>query len=134
MRNRPANWVTTALLLFQLAIALPWQAAHANMAPPERRASDMDARHCPAHSSKGSSTDERHGGGASTSAPSSHGNPAHGHDCCGSLDCQYHCAQVPGALHLPLASVVFSASFLLPFVEARPPVARTNELFRPPIA
>jgi hypothetical protein len=126
--------MTTALLLLQLAIALQWQVAHANMVPPERRASGSETRHCPSHQPKDSRTDERDGAGTSTSAPSSQNNPAHGHSCCGSLDCQYHCAQAPGVLHLPLASIALSASFLLPFVDALPPVARTNELFRPPIA
>jgi hypothetical protein len=133
VRNRPANWVTTALLLFQLAIALQWQVAHASMALPERQASGIDARHCPDHPSKASRTGERLRAEASTSAPP-HNDPAHQHDCCGSLDCQCHGAQGPGALDLPVASAVGSASFLLPVFDARPPVARTNEVFRPPIA
>src|SRR5882757_5921782 len=106
MRNRPANSMTIALLMFQLAIGMQWQAAHANMAPLERQASGMDARHCPTHR----------------------------HDCCGSLDCQCHGAQGSVALATSLASLAFSASFLPPFVSARASVARTNELFRPPIA
>jgi hypothetical protein len=114
VRNRSTNWVITALLMLQLVIGMQWQVAHANMAPPERQASGMDARHCPDHPSKDVL--------------------AHKHDCCGSLDCQCHGAQGPGALDLPLASVACSASLLLPFFDARPPVARTNELFRPPIA
>jgi hypothetical protein len=134
VRNRPANWVTTALLLLQLAIGLQWQVARAIAAPPEWQASGMDARHCPAHPSKDSRTDERRGAGASTGAPSSHNETVHKHDCCGSLDCQCHCAQGPGVHYLPLSRVVLSASFLLSFVNARPPVARTNEVFRPPIA
>ena len=95
-----------ALLMFQFVIGMQWQVAHANMALPERHVSGVDARHCPAHS----------------------------HDCCGSIDCRCHGSQGPGVLDLPLASVVCSASFLLPFFDARLPVARTNELFRPPIA
>jgi len=109
--------VTTALLMFQLAIGLQWQVAHAIAAPPEWQASGMDARHCPVHP-----------------APSSHDNPAHKHDCCGSLDCQCTFAQGPAVLDLPPSRVVLPASFLLSFVNARPPVARTNEVFRPPIA
>ena len=134
MRNRFGNWVIAALLMFQLVIGMQWQVAHADMAPPERQASGMDTRHCPGHASK-SRTDGR-GAGALTSASPAHGTsaPAHKHDCCGSLDCQCHCAQAPGVLNLPLASVFCSPSFLLPFFDARPPVARTNELFRPPIA
>jgi hypothetical protein len=108
MRNRPANWVIPVLLMFQLVIGVQWQVAHANIAPPERQVSGVDARNCPGH--------------------------AHKHDCCGSLDCQCHCAQAPAVLNLSSARVVGSASFLLPLFDARPPVARTNELFRPPIA
>ncbi len=134
VRNRSTNWVIAALLMLQLVIGMQWQVAHANMALPERQASGMDARHCPDHPSKDLRTDEKRGAGAQTSAPSSHDNPVRNHDCCGSLDCQCHGAQGPGALDLPLASVVGSASFLLPVFDARPPVARTNELFRPPIA
>jgi len=118
VRNRLGNWPLAALLMLQLVIGLQWQVAHANMARPERQASGMDAQHCPDH----------------PSTPSSHNNPAHNHDCCGSLDCQWcHGAQGPGVLGLPPASVVRSASFPMPRVNARPPVARTNELFRPPI-
>ena len=111
MRNRPLNWVTTALLLFQLSIGMQWQAANANMASLEPQASGldqasgMDARHCHTHK----------------------------HDCCGSLDCQCQGAQGSVVVAPPLASVVLFASFLLPLVNARLPVAHTNELFRPPI-
>ena len=134
VRNRLANWIIAALPMIQLVVGMQWQVAHANMATPERQANGADARHCPDHPSKDSRTDERRGAGASTSLPSSHNTPADKHDCCASLDCQGHCAQGPGVLDLPLASVVCSPSFLLPFFDARPPVARTNELFRPPIA
>jgi hypothetical protein len=126
--------VIAALLMFQLIIAMQWQVAHANMVPPERQASGADARHCPDHPSKDSGIDKRRGPGASTSASSSNDSPVHKHDCCGSLDCQCYCGQGPGVLDLPLASVVCSTSSLLPFFDARPPVARANELFRPPIA
>lgn len=134
VRNRSTNWVIAALLMLQLVIGMQWQVAHADMAPPERQARGVDARHCPHHASKDSRTDGRGGAGASTSARSPHNIPAQKHDCCVSLDCQCHCAQGPGVLDLPLASVVYSASFLLPLFDARPPVARTNEFFRPPIA
>ena len=134
VHNRSADWVIVALLMFQLVIGMQWQVAHANMAPPERQESGVDAKRCPGHPSKDAGADERRGAGASTSAPFSHDNPAQKHDCCGALDCQCHCAQGPGVLDLPLTSVVCSASFLLPFFDARLPVARTNELFRPPIA
>jgi hypothetical protein len=123
-----------ALLMLQLVIGMQWQVARANMSPPERQASGVDARHCPDHPSKDLRTEERRGAQASTSALASHNNPAHHHDCCGSLDCQCQGAQGAGALDLPVASVDGSASFLLPFFDARSPVARTNELFRPPIA
>ena len=109
MRNGLANWVIAVLLMFQLVTGVQWQVAHA---------------------------DERRGAPASTSVSSLHGTctPAHKHDCCGSLDCQCHCAQAPAVLNLYSARVVGSDSFLLPSFDARPPVARTNELFRPPIA
>jgi hypothetical protein len=132
VRNRSTHWVIAALLMLQLVIGMQWQVAHANMPPPERQASGVDTRHCPDHPSKDLGTDERRGAGAQTSAPSSQNKPAHTHDCC--VDCQCHGAQGPGVLDLPLASVVGSASFLPPFFDARSPVARTNELFRPPIA
>jgi hypothetical protein len=134
MRNRPANRMIAALLIFQLAIGLQWQVAHAVAAPPELQMSGVDARHCPTHPSKDSRTNERRGAEVSTRAPSSHNDLAHTHDCCGSLDCQCHCAQGPVVLDLPLAGVISPATFLVPLVNARPPVARTNELFRPPIA
>jgi hypothetical protein len=134
VHNRRANWVIATLLMIQLVIGVQWQVAHANVAPPERQTSGADAKHCPDHPSKDSRTDVRHAAGASTGASSSHNIPAHKHDCCGSLDCQCHGAQGPGVLDLPLASAVCSASMLLPLLDARPPVARTNELFRPPIA
>jgi hypothetical protein len=136
MRNRLANWVIAVPLMFQLVIGVQWQVAHANIAPPERQVSEVDARNCPGHVSKDSRTDERRGARASTSASSFHGTctPAHKHDCCGSLDCRCHCAQATAVLNLSSARVVGSASFLLPLFDARPPVARTNELFRPPIA
>jgi hypothetical protein len=123
-----------ALLIFQLAVGLQWQAAQAVAVPPERQMNGMAARHCPIHASKDSRTDEGRGAEVSTNAPSSHNNPAHMHDCCGSVDCRCHSAQGPTVFDLPPASVVFPGSFLLPAVNARPPVARTNELFRPPIA
>jgi hypothetical protein len=133
VHNRLANWLIAAPLMLQLVIGMQWQVAHANMAPPEQ-ASGMDAQHCPDHPSKDSRTGEGRGVGASTSAPSSHHNPVHNHDCCGSVDCQWcHGAQGPGVLGLPTVSAVRSSSVLLPFINARPPVARTNELFRPPI-
>jgi hypothetical protein len=50
------------------------------------------------------------------------------------LDCQCHGAQGSGARELPLAGIVCSASFVQPVFVTRPPVARTDELFRPPIA
>jgi hypothetical protein len=136
MCNRSGNWVIAALLMFQLVIGMQWQVAHADMAASERQSSGVDAGHCPGHASKDSRTDERGSAGASTSVPSSHATstPVHKHDCCGSNDCQCHCAQGPAVLNLSPASAVCSALLLLPVFDARPPVARTNELFRPPIA
>jgi hypothetical protein len=133
MRNRRGNWVI-ALLMFQLAIGLQWQVAHAVVVPPERQMNSMEAGHCPGHRSKDSRADEGRGAGASTNAPSSHDDSANKYDCCRSLGCQCHYAQSPGVLDLPRTSAAFSAVFLLPVFESRPPVARTNELFRPPIA
>ena len=134
VRNRLTNRVIAALLMLQFVIGMQWQVAQATMALPERQVSGVDATHCPGHPAKDSGSVERGGAGASTGVPTSHISPAHSHDCCGSIDCQCHCSQGPGVLDLPLASVVCSASFLLPFFDARLPVARTNELFRPPIA
>jgi hypothetical protein len=132
MRNRPANWVITALLMVQLAIGLQWQAAHAAAAP-ERQMNGMKAGHCASHQSNDSSTIQG-GAGASTSAPPSHHNPANKHDCCRSLGCQCHYAQTPAVPGLLRVSAAYSAFLLLPVFDARLPVARTNELFRPPIA
>jgi hypothetical protein len=126
MRNRTANWMIAALLIVQLAIGLPWQAAHATAVLPEHSMSGMQAGHCPGHQSNDSTIDE---GG-----DSSHDNPAKNHDCCRSLGCQCHSAQSPGVLNLPLTRVAFSSLDLLPTFDARPPVTRTTELFRPPIA
>jgi hypothetical protein len=116
MRNKPANWVIPALLMLQFAIGLQWQVAHAVAASPERQMNGMQAGHCPGHQSKDSrSVDDKH-------------------DCCRSLGCQCDYAQSPLVLAAPRASAAFSALLLLPVLDARPPVARTNELFRPPIA
>lgn len=134
VRKRPANWVIAALVMFQLAIGLQWDAAQAVVAPPERQMNGMEAGHCPAHPSKDSRTAQGRDAGASTSAPSSHKSPASKHDCCGSLGCQFHCAQSPCVFDLPLASITPSISVLVPFVDARAPVSRPTELFRPPIA
>jgi hypothetical protein len=133
VRNRPANWVIATLLMVQLAIGLQWQVAQAVVTPPERQMNGTEAGHCPTHSTKDSRTGREHGAGASTSAPSSHHDPAQKHDCCRSLGCQCHCAQGPGALALSLASAVPTASLLLPAFDARAPIGRTTELFRPPI-
>lgn len=132
MRNRPTTWVIAALLMLQLA--LPWQAAHAASALPEHPMSGAEAGQCPGHQSTDSAIDEGGGSGASTSAPSSHDNPAKKHDCCHSLDCQCHSAQSPGTLNPPPTRVILPSLDLLPTFDARPPVARTAEFFRPPIA
>jgi hypothetical protein len=135
VRNRPANWIIAALLMFQLAIGLQWQTAQAVVAQPEQQMHGMEAGHCPTHSSGDSSIAQgRSAAGAPTSAPSSHNHPAGKHDCCNSLGCQCHCAQSPTALARTLVSPAVSTSVLLPILNARPPVARSNELFRPPIA
>jgi hypothetical protein len=134
VRKKSANRVIAALLLIQLMLGLQWQVALANMPLPEQPAGGADPQHCPAHPSKASPIDERHDTLRSTSAPSSHTSPVHKHACCGLLDCQCHGAQGSGARDLPLASRVCSASFVQPVFVTRPPVARTDELFRPPIA
>jgi len=136
MRNGPANWVITALLMLQLAVGLQWQVANAATVPPERQKNGMETGHCPGHGhqSRDSRTVEGGGAGASTSAPSSHDNPANKHECCRSVGCQCHYAQSPGVLGLPRTSAALSALLLSPVFDAQPPVARTNKLFRPPIA
>jgi hypothetical protein len=134
MHNRPANWVMTALLMLQLAVGLQWQVAHAVAAPLEPQTNGMEAGHCPGHQSKNSRTVEEDRAGVSTSAPSAHDNSANKHDCCRSVGCQCHYAQSPGVLDLPRTSAAFSALLLLPVLDARHPVARTNRVFRPPIA
>jgi hypothetical protein len=111
VRIRPANWMIAALAMLQLATGLHWQVAHAA----------VQTGHCPAHA------------GASTSAPSSHTNPADKHDCCGSQGCQCHGAQSPVVLALPWTGAV-SALPLLPVFDTRRPVAPATEFFRPPIA
>jgi hypothetical protein len=134
VRNRSAtNWVITALLMFQLAIGLQWQVAHAVGAPPERQMSSVEAGHCPGHQAQVSNTDVGLHAGTSTSPRSLPDKPVPKHDCCHSLGCQCHGAQSPGALDLPAASAALSSS-LLPILDARPPVARSTEFFRPPIA
>ena len=130
MRNRPTTWVIAALLMLQLA--LPFQAAHAASALPEHPL--REAGLCPGHQSTDSTIDKGGVYGASTSAPSSHDNPAKKHDCCHSLDCQCHSAQSPGALNPPPTRITFPSLDLLPTFDALPPVARTAEFFRPPIA
>lgn len=98
--------------MLQLA-GLPGQAAHAGSALPEHPMSGMEAGQCPGHQSTDSTIK---------------------HDCCHSLGCQCHSAQSPGALNPPPTRVSFSSLDLLPTFDARPPVARTTEFFRPPIA
>jgi len=132
--NRLANWIIAALLLFQLAIGLQWQTAQAVVAQPGQQMGGMEAGHCPTHSLEGSRTDQAHSAMAPTSAPSSHNHPADKHDCCRSQGCQCHCAQSPTTLARTLDSPAVSTSVLLPTLDVRPPVARSNELFRPPIA
>lgn len=132
MRKKSANRMVAALLLIQLVLGLQWQVALANMPLPEQHAGAADPQHCPAHASKASPIDGRRDTLASTSAPS-HTSPVHKHACCGLLDCQCHGAQGSGARELPLAGIVCSASFVQPVFVTRPPVARTDELFRPPI-
>jgi hypothetical protein len=135
VRNRLATWVLAVLPMMQLVLGMQWQAAHANVAAPALHASGVDTQHCPDHLSKASRTGQRRDAGASASVSSSHDSPVHYHDCCGSLDCQCHGAQGPGLLGVPMAGAVGPPSFLPPpFFDARPPVARTNEFFRPPIA
>jgi len=128
--NRPANWVIAALLMLQLAIGLQWQMAQADAITSDRQMSTAEAGHCPTHQAKDSRTDAS----TPTSSLSSHNNPAPKHDCCHTLGCQCHCGQTPGVLDLPLARAALSPSLLQPVFDARPPVTRTNEFFRPPIA
>ena len=123
-----------ALLLVQLVLGLQWQVALANMPLPEQQAGGSDPQHCPAHPSEASPIDGRRDDLTSTSVPSSDTSPVHKHACCGLLDCQCHGAQSSGARALPVAGIVCSAWFLQPVFVTRPPVARTDELFRPPIA
>jgi hypothetical protein len=118
VRNRLANWVIAALLTFQLAIGLQWQVAQAGVTPPEREMNGMGAGDCPDHPSKESRDKET----------------ANKHDCCRSLGCQCHCVQSPGALHLAVVGAALLPTLQLPVFDARPPVARTSELFRPPPA
>jgi hypothetical protein len=134
VRNRPASWAIAALAIFQLAIGLQWQTAQAVVASPERQMDGMEAEHCPDHWTKDSGTEQGRSADARTSAPASHHNPANKQDCCRSLGCQCHCAQSAGALDLPLAGAALSSTLQLPVFDALPPVARINELFRPPIA
>jgi hypothetical protein len=138
MLNRPAkwppNWIIAALLVFQLAFGLQWEAARAVVTPPEGQMDGMQAGRCPAHSSNDSRTDPGGGAGVSTSAQFSHHSPANKYDCCRSLGCQCHCAQSPGALGLPLSGVAPSPALQLPVFDARPPISCPSEFFRPPIA
>jgi len=135
VRNRPANWIISALLMFQLAIGLQWPVAQAVVTQPQQQMDGLGEGHCPTHSPKDSSIEQgRRSAGAPMSAPSSHHHPAGKHDCCHSLGCQCHCAQSPMALARTLVRPVPSASVLLPILHARPSVARPSELFRPPIA
>jgi hypothetical protein len=130
VRNRSTNWVITALLMFQLAIGLQWQMAQADAVTPDQQMSRTEAGRCPTHQAKIS----RGNATTSTSSLPSHKSPAPTHDCCHSQGCLCHCAQSSGVLDLARVSAAPSFSLLLPVFDARPPVARTNEFFRPPIA
>jgi hypothetical protein len=116
------------LVMFQLAIGLQWRLMQAVVAPGQ-----MAAGHCAAHAHPDLGKDTRHGGEAA-SASSAPQMPGTQHDCCRSLGCQCHCVPSPVMAALTLAGPAFSVSFRVPVFDARPPVARTNELFRPPIA
>jgi len=133
MRKRRVNRVIAALLLFQLAFGLQWQVAHAIVLSPDLQASGIGA-HCPDHATKNSTADKEPRAAASEMASSQNNGPAPKHDCCGSLGCQCHSAQSSAVLNLSPASVVLSSPCQLPFADARPPIARLNEFFRPPIA
>lgn len=133
VRNRSTNWVITALLMFQLAIGLQWQVAHAVEAAPERQMSSMESGHCPGHHAQVSDTDKGLHGSPSASPRSTPNQQVPKHDCCHSVGCQCHCAQPPGALDLPGVSTAPSSSPSLSIFDARPPVARMNQFFRPPI-
>jgi len=131
VRNRSTNWVVTALLMFQLAIGLQWQMAQADAVTPDQQTSRTEAGRCPTHQAKNS----RGNATTSTSSLPSHKSRAPTHDCCHSQGCQCECAQSTGViLHLARASVAPSFSLSLPVFDARPPVTRMNEFFRPPIA
>jgi len=117
MRNLPATWAIAAMMMLQLAVGLAWQTVHAASALAEHPISGMETSQCPGHQS----TDSRD-------------HPAKKHDCCLSLGCQCHSAQSLGALIPPPTHAAFSSLHLLPSFDARPPVARTTEFFRPPIA
>jgi hypothetical protein len=134
VRNRPANWAIAALLIFQLAIGLQWQTAQAVVVPLEREMNGTGAGDCPDHSSKDSRAEQERSARAPTSTLPSHHNPANKHDCCRSLGCQCHCAQSPGTLDVPLVGAALFPTLQVPNLDARPPLARSNELFRPPIA
>ena len=134
VRNRTANWLISALLMFQLAIGLQWQTAQAVMAQAEPQTYGMKASHCPTYLSENVRTDQTHGAKSPTSAPSSHNHPAGKQDCCRSQGCQCHCAQSPMGFARTLVRPAPSPSVLLPILTARPPVARSSERFRPPIA
>jgi disulfide bond formation protein DsbB len=121
VHNRLAKWVIAALVMSQLVSGLQPAVAQALVASHDQQMSGMEAGHCPVDLANDSRTDL-------------HKNPAHKHDCCHSVGCQCHWVQSPGVLGLALMGIAVSASLLLPVCDARHPVARTNELFRPPIA
>jgi hypothetical protein len=121
VHSRPAKWVIATLVMSQLVTGLQPGAAQAFVASHDQQMSGMEAGHCPADPANDSRTD-------------SHKNPAHKHDCCHSVGCQCLWVQSPGVLGPALTGIALSASLPLPVRDARPPVAHTTELFRPPIA
>lgn len=115
------------LVMFQLAIGLQWKQAQAGAA-----AGEVAAGHCAAHAHAAVGKATRLGGGVS-SASSTQQIPGTQHDCCRSPGCQCHCVQTPVMTALTLGSPALSSARRVPVFDARLPVARTNQLFRPPI-
>src|SRR4051812_33330505 len=123
MRRRPLNLLITALLMFQLAIGMQWQSAHAEVGPVGQGMNSPHEEHCSSHQlsadGAGKIRGEQTGGRFSP-----HGTFGK-HDCCHSAGCQCNFAQQLATLSLLIAGPQ-PASVLLPTVNSRTPAMRST--------
>jgi hypothetical protein len=111
-------------LSWQLGFGMQWAYAHAAPIGPHTQQSLVSAgsgAHCLFHHASGGTPLPQH-------------DSSRIHDCCALGGCVCHCTHSPLASDLPQVSAAEVCSCLLPAIEARVPIARLDEFFKPPIA